>query len=203
MRKSDPLPAPGYWLSQRYRRPIVLGLVLVLHVLVIWTIAESLPVVRLGNEARVTQVYLLRPLPGSPQPDPAIILPTFTQPQPVGVSEPTIEIAEDPQPISSTLTALDLSQLLPPRPDSRHINVAPILPVQFRSLRSAVTAMLTIYVEPDGSISAAQVVRSSGTPALDAWAVSYVEANWRFFPASVRGRPVADWTTIVVRFNAT
>jgi hypothetical protein len=118
------------------------------------------------------QVDLLRPSPGSPQPDPEIILPTFTQPPPVGVSEPTIEIAEDPQPITSTLTTLDMSQLLAPRPDPRHINMQPALPDRFKNLGSSVSVTLTIFVELDGSVSAAQVAQSSGAAPLDAWVIA-------------------------------
>jgi TonB family protein len=191
--------APFFPLSN-YRRSVVLAWVIILHIAVIWGIAESLPVVRIGDDARVTQVDLLRPSAGSPEPDPAIILPTFTQPLPVGVSEPTIEIAQEPQPVS-TLTALDLSQLLAPRPDPRHINMQPQLPDRFKNLGSSASTILTIFVEPDGSVSAAQIAQSSGASQLDAWAIAYVEANWRFIPALAHGHPVADWTTVIVRFS--
>lgn len=187
-------------ISQRYQRFVALGLTLVLHIAVIRVVAESLPVARLSDETRIMQVELPHPPAGDRQPDPAIILPTFTQPRAVGVTEPTIEIAQEPQAVS-TLTALDLSQVLPPRPDAHHINLAPRLPQQFKNLGSSISAILRIFVETDDTVTAAEIVRSSGESVLDALAINYVKANWRFVPASAHGQPVADWTTVIVRFN--
>ena len=94
-----------------------------------------------------------------------------------------------------------LSQLLPPRPDPVRVNVAPALPGQFKSLPAPVSATLRIFVETNGTISHVQIVRSTGNAALDVFATNYVEAKWRFVPASAHGQPVPDWATVIVRFR--
>jgi TonB family protein len=57
-------------------------------------------------------------------------------------------------------------------------------------------------VQPDGSISDAHVVKTSGDAKLDEFAVEYVKTNWRYIPATIAGQPVDDWTTVLVPFKA-
>jgi TonB family protein len=184
--------------SQRYA---AIALVVALHIAVIWALATSLRFVRLGDEISVLQVTTVSPAFGNADPKPSPINPTLIAPQSVLVPEPTIEIAEDARQ-SSGVTAIDMSRLLPPRPDPAHANGPPELPARLKSLGNAVSAILRVFVLADGSISDAQITRSSGDRALDAIAIAYVKENWRFIAASASGQPVPDWTTVLVPFRA-
>ena len=51
---------------------------------------------------------------------------------------------------------------------------------------------LDVYVGTDGSVLDVVVVQRSGSPLLDQTAVDTVR-KWRFKPATVDGKPVAEW----------
>ena len=104
-------------------------------------------------------------------------------------------------PSTTAISASSMSQMLPPRPDVRHINVSPALPQLLRNLGAGLTVVLKIFVLSDGSITDAHIVKTSGDPRLDAFAVEYVKANWRYVPASISGTPAQDWTTVLVPFS--
>jgi TonB family protein len=104
-------------------------------------------------------------------------------------------------PSTTAILADSMSQILPPRPDVRHINKPPALPQLLRSLGAGFTVILRIFVLSDGSITDAHVVRTSGDPRLDAFAIEYVKANWRYVPATISGTSTQDWTTVLVPFS--
>jgi TonB family protein len=111
-------------------------------------------------------------------------------------------VIEPDTPPTTTITAMSTAQMLAPRPDTNHINVPPQLPALFRTLGNGISLIVRIFVQPDGSISDAHVVKTSGDAKLDEVAIEYVKQNWRYIPASISGRPVEDWTTVLVPFNA-
>ncbi len=195
------LPALGLWLPQKSQRYVAIGLVVLLHVVVIWTFATSLRFVRFGDEIRETQVDLVSPNFGGSDADRPLITPVLAQPESVLVPAPQVEIEQTPRP-PSTVTAVDMSQVLPPRPDPTHLNLPPNLPAGYKRLGSAVSAVVRVLVLADGSISYAQITHSTGDDSLDAIALAYVKDHWRFIAASARGRPVPDWTTVLVPFKA-
>jgi TonB-like protein len=188
------------WRPKESERYTAVAIVLLLHVLVIWGLATSLRYVRLGDQVSDMQVTVVSPSLARTQSARSAINPELLAPQAALVSAPDIQIAEQSQP-ANAITGIDMRHLLPPRPDPSHINSPPRLPVEFRRLGGSVSAVLKIFVQPDGSISEAQVMRTSGDRALDAIAVAYVEKNWRLVAALASGRPVPDWTTVLVPFR--
>ncbi len=62
------------------------------------------------------------------------------------------------------------------------------------------TVRLALTVTPDGELKHAEVVKSSGSPALDAGAILAVY-DWRFIPAQNRGLPVEGHTEISFDFH--
>ncbi len=59
--------------------------------------------------------------------------------------------------------------------------------------------VLRVLVRRDGSVAQAEVMRSSGVPALDAAALRSA-ATWNFTPATRDGTPIEAWVLIPVRF---
>jgi len=62
------------------------------------------------------------------------------------------------------------------------------------------TTVLHVLVKADGSAGEVQVKQSSGFPLLDESARSTVQ-SWRFTPATVDGKPVAEWYQVDVPFK--
>jgi protein TonB len=80
-------------------------------------------------------------------------------------------------------------------------HTTPDYPVQSRALGEKGVVLLAITVDELGRVSAAQVTRSSGFPRLDAAAVSWVTAHWRYRPAMQNGKPIVVKTQATVTFK--
>lgn len=60
--------------------------------------------------------------------------------------------------------------------------------------------MLRVLVNADGTAGAVEIRNSSGYPLLDESAKSTVQ-TWRFKPATVDGKPVAEWYQLSIPFT--
>lgn len=80
-------------------------------------------------------------------------------------------------------------------------HTTPDYPVQSRALGEKGVVLLAITVDELGRVSAAQVTRSSGFPRLDAAAVSWMTAHWRYRPAMQNGKPIVVKTQATVTFK--
>lgn len=60
--------------------------------------------------------------------------------------------------------------------------------------------MLRVLVNADGTAGAVEVKNSSGFPLLDESARSTVQ-TWRFKPATIDGKPVAEWYQVSIPFT--
>lgn len=129
-----------------------------------------------------------------PRPPPSIqLLPVNA----VVVAAPDIQI-EAPVP-DDTITSVDATQVLAPRPDPQHHNTIPPIP-QAMASGGAAQVVLRILVLPDGSVSEAEVAVSSGQTQLDAFAAEFAKLHWRYLPAMIGTRAIQYWTTVVMRF---
>jgi protein TonB len=63
------------------------------------------------------------------------------------------------------------------------------------------TVLLRLTVTPQGTVSAAEVERSSDDKGLDDAAIAWVIAHWRYQPATQNGQPVAAMTRASLVFN--
>lgn len=90
-------------------------------------------------------------------------------------------------------------QILPPRPDPAFPNEAPpALSASAGAKASPLIVLVRALIEEDGKIGDAELAGSCGVAALDAYAVGFVKAHWRFLPATENGRPIARWSMLEV-----
>jgi TonB family protein len=195
-RPADARSGVGILAQIKPERFSAVGLALVINILAIWILAENMQVTQLAPPPNLYAKIFPAQLQAQPPPEPHLVSPNIAL-----VPEPMIVIEPD-TPKTTTITAMSMAQMLAPRPDTNHINVPPQLPAVFRTLGNGISMVLKIFVQPDGSISDAHVMRTSGDAKLDEIAVEYVKANWRYIPASISGSPVEDWTTVLVPFKA-
>jgi periplasmic protein TonB len=79
-------------------------------------------------------------------------------------------------------------------------NQQPVYPLLSRRQEEQGTVILRILVTAHGTADRVQVRQTSGYPLLDASAVSAVQ-QWRFNPASVNNKPIAEWYQIAIPFT--
>jgi periplasmic protein TonB len=79
-------------------------------------------------------------------------------------------------------------------------NRKPPYPRLSRSNEEQGTVLLRVLVRADGSAGAVDIKNSSGYPLLDESAKSTVQ-TWRFKPATVDGKPIAEWYQIAIPFT--
>ncbi|HTQ12669.1 MAG TPA: TonB family protein [Rhizomicrobium sp.] len=179
------------------RRYAATAAVAVLHVAVIWLIAVNVLVPKTGGTSREMQLTLpplpaAQPAPADPVPEPPMLTPDPTLAPPV---PPPVEI--DMAQGGALAAAADI---LPPRPDPAIRNPSPQLPPAYASHAALPQVTLKILVAANGAVTDAKVTISSGNPSLDALAAAFAKARWHFRAATQAGEPVADWTTVIVRF---
>jgi periplasmic protein TonB len=128
----------------------------------------------------------------------------------VTVVPPHIDIARDAQPITDTTT-----QPLPPQPVHDQVasipdtaatgitgtHSSPAYPLLDRRLGHEGTVTLRLDIAPDGTVTGARVIKSSGYAGLDEAAVSWVIAHWRYKPATHTGAAVPSETNAAVMFS--
>jgi protein TonB len=131
------------------------------------------------------------PLPGPApiddpvdRPDDTAVIPIRSGDDPRGVSGPAL-----------TVTA--------PRIDARHPLSQPEYPAGAIRLGNEGRVLLRLSVGPDGRVLAAEVVTSSGFPALDQAAVRTALREWRLAPARQGDAAVAGTFSTWVRFDLT
>lgn len=79
-------------------------------------------------------------------------------------------------------------------------NRKPVYPLLSRRQEEQGTVLLRIMVRADGTAGEIYVRRTSGYPLLDESALHAVQ-NWRFTPASINNKPVAEWYQIAIPFK--
>lgn len=77
----------------------------------------------------------------------------------------------------------------------------PTYPPDSRRAREAGTVELNLHVLTDGSIDDVGILKSSGSPRLDEYAVREARARWTLKPGTVDGRPTPMWHTLRVTFK--
>ncbi len=187
------------------RRAMAIGGVGLLHVAAIYALIAGMT----GEIIKVMPGDIaVRFLDPSTPPRPAPV------PQPPPMTHPTVDTTPAVQPpvfnivdpAASTIRVTSASSHTPPVPDSGAMGVSnthttPPYPVDARALSHQGTVLLQMTVSPQGDVVAANVVQSSGFAELDATAVSWVMAHWKYRPAIHGGISVTSQTRAAVKFD--
>lgn len=184
--------------TRRPRSAALVG-VAAIHFAVLWMLASGMQFhIQPGRVTEIQLDYLSPNLGARPKPLPPLDW-DFEAPENVVVPEPQITIAPD-QEAGEGIVASGIMQKLAPRLDPAHVNQKPELPATLGSFVTALTLELRVLVMPDGSVGDAQVLRSTGEREIDRIAIETVKDSWRYLPASINGKPIEAWTTVIVRF---
>ncbi len=127
---------------------------------------------------------MVRPPPSVAAPPPQIVI---AAPPPV-VAAPVVA-APPPPPPPTELKAIEKTHSLPP------------YPALSQRMGEQGTTLLKVAIDTTGKVTDCTVVTSSGSTRLDAAAVEYVKANWRWQPPTQAGKPVAATTEVSVKWD--
>jgi protein TonB len=185
-----------------------IGFVLLLHVIAIWAIVNGLAqkiVKAVEPPPIVATIDKIKQPVVKPPTLPPVELKTTLQPQ---VPKPDINIQPEraaPQPIAPVPL-----QPQPPQnpgiPDSAvsgimSTHTTPPYPAVDRRFGNQGTVKLRLTISPQGIVTAADIVQSSGFAGLDQAAMSWVMQHWKYKPALQGGVPVASTAVAAVVFN--
>lgn len=180
--------------DNRNIRATSVALVAAAHAIFLWAWIASAPVRPTDSPTRDLQVSVIsvrRPEPFLPN---GLLKPAIDF-----VPAPDIRIEEPPAPSSvEQVNSASMVNVLAPRPDPTRPNPTPVMQIHSGRPGSKATVLLQILVLPDGSVADAKVFKTSGQRTLDAFAIEFAKANWRYIPAIANGRPIRYWTTVLV-----
>ncbi|HWA30895.1 MAG TPA: energy transducer TonB [Rhizomicrobium sp.] len=98
-------------------------------------------------------------------------------------------------PVSAVLAADTL-----PRVDSSGANMQPAYPPTALPDKESGAVVISATVEPDGTVKAVNLRKSSGYADLDQAAANAVN-GWKFIPATENGQPVEGKTAVQIVFT--
>jgi len=200
----NPIPAnqqeyaPAASAQPMTRRSAAIGIAIVLHSVILWLLAFVIRpslTSQLPHELQVAVVATNIGVKEAPAPP---VDWKFETPETPLIPVPDITIVPDQG--DGGIVADTITRQLGPRLDPGHVNQRPELPHTLGDLVKALSLELRILVQPDGSVGQAQVIRSTGTSDIDRLAIEWVQNTWHYLPASVNDKPIAAWTTVIVRF---
>jgi protein TonB len=145
-----------------------------------------------------------RATPARPPPAPVVAARPIDEPRPAAITAeaapPTAPVAPRvtegvaAAPVAAAPATHDASPVrVGPRVDASWAgNAPPPYPAMARRLGEEGEVRLDVHVGVDGNVIEVRLKKSSGSHLLDQTAIETVK-KWRFKPATVDGRPVAEW----------
>jgi protein TonB len=194
----SPVTAFHYYRATRERYPAIF-LTFSFHVLAICLLIANLSPHRLEFVDPTISLTIFGATPNAQEIPPE---PALQKPSDVLVAMPDIQVDAKTEPASANAQTAAPSQILAPRPDPRHINQLPPSPAGAAKALENAVVILKIMIQTDGTVTDAEISKSSGDARLDQYAAGYVKSNWRFLPALASGIAISDWTTVLVPFRA-
>jgi protein TonB len=186
-----------------------IGFVVLLHIVAIWAIVSGL----------VPKVFAPPPPPDIvlvKVPDKEVIPPPAPKMPPVNLANPTtadnvppplIKFQPDePPPLQPPPRGEPARPFTPQIPDTTAIGIAdthtiPPYPANERRMGFQGTVTLHLTISPQGSVIAADIVKSSGSSGLDQAALSWVTNHWKYKPAIQNGVPAESHVDANVVFS--
>lgn len=95
---------------------------------------------------------------------------------------------------------IDISKITPPSAANAH-TIKNGYPEMSRMLYEEGIVTLKFTVQVDGTAANVEILHSSGYPRLDAAAMDEVQANWRYHPALLGGKPIPVKLAANVRYT--
>jgi protein TonB len=197
------------------RRPLGalsrMSLVAAIHVAVLFAIARSLGIGSTPVEERMEATIddVPRPPIDTPPPPPvpvmtnqSVVLPDFPidlafEPQDVITGPPPdVPFVEDPP-----VTPPPQGQMVGVRIDPRHPLSKPEYSPRMIREGNQGTIEVEVFVQPNGRVVDARVVKSTGFAELDLAAIAEAKRNWRLLPATRDGVPIAQWHRLRVTYK--
>ena len=117
--------------------------------------------------------------------------PPAPPPEPARPVVPAAPI-EAPRPAAITAAPAPVAHTAPRFDASWAGNTPPAYPAMARRLGEEGEVRLDVQVGPQGKVLEVRLKKSSGSTLLDQTAIETVK-RWRFSPATVDGKPVAEW----------
>ena len=187
--------------KSKQSRVTSLGLVIGIHVVIISALIVGLSNDQLRKEVmdisasvvakKAAPQELPPPPPAMERPPPSVAAPppqiVIAAPPPV-VAAPVVA-APPPPPPPTELKAIEKTHSLPP------------YPALSQRMGEQGTTLLKVAIDTTGKVTECTVVTSSGSTRLDAAAVEYVKANWRWQPPTQAGKPGAATTEVSVKWD--
>lgn len=184
--------------TRRYNGRAIAGFfVVALHVLFLAVLAFGLNLSPIRTSAE--KPVLVVDLTGSQTRHSAVPqIPTLSKPDVPDMPAPDIAI-DNSAPTNAMMTAGDAGATVPAEAIGAD-HGAPHLSDALLQLARRALLRLRLSIAADGSVNDAGVESSSGSPEVDAIAVAWVKAHWRYKPALREGQPIAVTTTALVAF---
>ena len=190
------------WTTERI---VGVGFVGLLHVVAIWAIVSGLAQ-KIVKVIETQPIQMILPKQETPQPEHAqppkpTDLPTLPVEQSVPI--PVFQIADDTPRTTVQQTTERVASIAP---DTAAASIAgthttPSYPGIARKMGEQGTVKLRLTISPQGVVTAADIVQTSGFPDLDQTAVSWVMSHWKYKPAVQAGVAVTSTTLAAVVFN--
>ena len=193
-----------------------MGLVAAIHVAALYMIARSLgivPALTLEPKRVVAEVLPAEQPQEDPPPlprEPDLVQQNVLVPAPddLAVENDTVNDAItaerrriDEIPIGPGTAVVEPDTLVNVRNDPRHPLTQPPYPASYIRQGIEGNVDVEIFVQPNGRVGDARVVRSSGYDLFDRAALEEARRSWRMLPATRNGEPYAQWYRLRVVFK--
>jgi protein TonB len=188
-----------------------MSLVAAIHIAVLFAIMKSLGVGPAFLEPMTEARFFEDPAPPDDPPPPppvpvvrneGVVLPDFPlvnlqfEPQDAITGPVAPEHVEQP-PIGSAVQP----EVIGVRQDPRHPLSKPQYSARMIREGNQGNIDIEVYVQPDGRVADARVIKSTGFEELDLAALAEAKRNWRLLPATRNGVPIAQWHRLRVTFK--
>eukprot|EP01012_Entosiphon_sulcatum_P042341 TRINITY_DN56333_c0_g1_i1.p1 TRINITY_DN56333_c0_g1~~TRINITY_DN56333_c0_g1_i1.p1 ORF type:complete len:209 (+),score=49.91 TRINITY_DN56333_c0_g1_i1:164-790(+) len=185
------------------RQLVGFGLVVAIHVLLIWAVKGGLAnsIVELVNgpmetkliEEKVAEKEAPPPpkVDMKPLPPPVVIPVDISVEAPPSNDAPAIDPNAQRRAAPTQTAAKSADVTVPPRSNPRRPVTQPEYPPTSKRLGEAGTVIMLLTVNEEGRVTDAKIDTSSGFERLDDAAMKEALKAWRLLPGTVNGKPVA------------
>ncbi len=196
--------------SSSQRRFVTITLVAAIHIAAIYALLVALNPTFIPHLPPVREIDLFTPKQTPPTKPTTDIPVTFRTPGVPIPDVPNVDVQHNPASIyTPPASGGDGTQTYPTQPVITPLrailatHTTPDYPPLAARLDEQGSVRLSLRIDERGYVADASVIGSSGYQTLDAAAIAWVRAHWRYAPAQRDGTPVPALTEAVVTFRLT